>query len=670
VKGARSFVVLVVVAAAGACARTPPISSAGLTGAATTKSIVAPANAYDAKTLSSVSVLTTGHPLDSARAQQLSSDIGSGKLSFDTFVDELLKSPEFAYEVAPQMILKEATAYNVRVHEGLVLAHSATEAGEVYHWRGHPCAARDAVSVTPWWNLAQKVLVCPDAYRPDVFTTTNDRIQCSAAVGWGSQGVVRDRCGCGPYLIRCVRDELQRAEVSASVLGEATKTIGYVVEHDLPLSEAFVSPSTFRDRDAEFLLRRDAIERRETTQAPDLSQWPESGTYAPRTENYPGEHAGILTTPLIRWTQDAKRAVMKMVFDLVWCIPPSSIGVTADAILNLGTGDVRAGNVGQQELAKMPVCTGCHARLDSATKFFTSFADSGFALYSGARPRSAGTGPLYALDISDERGDAELTPREFATLAVQQPEFPRCMAQDIGAHIFGEGATTTDLDSIRSTMAQQKTLRAGFREGLVRWVSRSSERHREFSATPASAGEQAGDSVAVNPALRAELDAHCSACHDGDPNVSFVQPAISRRTMIEMLNRVSFKTMPKGQPLSNADREGLLTTMIESLWSEPAARQRAEAYFLRWDRAGRALGIGTSLGVLRSRVGAPSSSKPPATVDALIGGEYRQLTPGYATVLALQALEMCRAAGLGEGAARERCLSHALITDDYVLPDQ
>ena len=101
-------------------------------------------------------------------------------------------------------------------------------------------------------------------------------------------------------------------EFNDSLISEIRDTASYVVEHDLPMSEVFTSNSTFRDRNAELVRRRYQVS---STQNPDvvaalrgMQSWPEGGKWAPRDEETPGQHAGVLTSPqLLHWLPDRRQ---------------------------------------------------------------------------------------------------------------------------------------------------------------------------------------------------------------------------------------------------------------------------------------------------------------------------------------------------------------------------
>ena len=159
----------------------------------------------------------------------------------------------------------------------------------------------------------------------------------------------------------------------SSLLREVIKTTEHIVGQDLPIQTLFSSNETFRDRNAELWRLREMLVAGQPL--PDLQggagQPPASGSG--RAELKPGQHAGILTTPHMSYFMDGiPRPRMKTYFNIMWCKEPESLNVDAQDIFKLGARNLRAGE-GWEQLARMPICTNCHARMDHAMMFFSGY---------------------------------------------------------------------------------------------------------------------------------------------------------------------------------------------------------------------------------------------------------------------------------------------------------
>jgi len=173
------------------------------------------------------------------------------------------------------------------------------------------------------------VRVCPDAHRPDYLSRPGTDWQCgSAKLGLA---VSRD-CGCGPHLARCFRDAAHRDAIRASLRTENARTIAWVIEHDLPIETLFTSNASFRDHNAELVYTNWRVLDGEAVSYPDPADWPPGGKWAPRAERRPGMHAGLLTTPQTLLSADATRALLRQLYELLWCKAPASSHVDAETI--------------------------------------------------------------------------------------------------------------------------------------------------------------------------------------------------------------------------------------------------------------------------------------------------------------------------------------------------
>jgi len=197
--------------------------------------------------------------------------------------------------------------------------------------------------VQPWWAPTSTVRVCPDSHRPSYLARPGTDWQC------GSTKLnleAADDCGCGPHLARCFRNAAHRDAVRTSLRRENTRTIAWIVEHDLPIETLFTSNETFRDHTAELVYTSWRVLEGETVRYPDAADWPREGKWAARPERRAGMHAGMLTTPYTLLSGDATRALMRELYELLWCKAPASSHVDARTIWSLGVTDLRSGAAG------------------------------------------------------------------------------------------------------------------------------------------------------------------------------------------------------------------------------------------------------------------------------------------------------------------------------------
>ena len=171
----------------------------------------------------------------------------------------------------------------------------------------------------------------------------------------------------------------------------------------------FVANETVRDKNAEFQYLRWRVAAGEDppTLIDELKDWSATPRRAPRHESVAGEHAGILTTHNYGVLDDALRSRVNEMYDILWCTAtPSSVNVTATAILHLGVTDLREGE-GWRKLASMPICNDCHARLDYGVQYFQGFQSFFHAIDYQPALQLHGRGPLYGNGINDLLGEAD-----------------------------------------------------------------------------------------------------------------------------------------------------------------------------------------------------------------------------------------------------------------------
>ena len=231
-------------------------------------------------------------------------------------------------------------------------------------------------------------------------------------------------------------DEDQVKEVADGVRSEIPDTVAHVVNDDLAIATLYTSPETVRSKAVEMLYRREQVDATEAQSIASAETWTQDHAWSARTEAYPGMHAGLLSTPAFIYMTDDPRSRLRIYYESMWCSTAASVDVNAHDIFALDAVDLRAGD-GWQRLAKMPICTNCHARLDYGMQFFRGYPYVYSSRHIAASAYTGDRGPLYGDDINDFRGEAVRSPRGFAELAVKQPEFESCIAKRVAAYVFG-----------------------------------------------------------------------------------------------------------------------------------------------------------------------------------------------------------------------------------------
>lgn len=617
-----------------------------------------------------LSIVTQARPPGPEQLATWSRRIDRGEATVEQYIDELLASPAFAEVVAPELILGEAlVGWPLHVTRfSFVLETTPKSEGPPIYYLTKPCQRGAAVRVHPWWDLHGEVLVCPDAYRPGVWRTRTSKDaehSCDALDAspvFGNSG-----CGCGPNLIRCLRDDADLDERSASAHAELRGTVRYVVEHDLPFAALFSGRSTFHDRKMELTYRAwriEAEQRSDGSLLADLDSWPVEGRWAERFESAPGEHAGLLTAPGILHYFADRRQRQWFIFERLWCTGASSNGATAHDVLGLGVASFQGGkNDGWQRLASQPICTDCHARTDYGFQFFWAFPDPkpSAGHFVPAIARNGKRGMLYGNDIQDPRGEAELTPAGFAGLALHQPEFGRCMARNVAEHVLGIDVGTDDVASVAAGFdADRTTVKQLVKQVLVRWATRA--RVDESAQTPHAAPDWTGSGpVPLSSELERAIDGTCSACHfDGAVGVpSFEGHALPRERLLRMVAEVSSTRMPRDHALSTAERTSLIDTLIAHLWRTPADREDARRQLGASLRAPGVWRWSLAEHLVRRAAGAPEASdRAWNAFEAATRADQATYTPGFATMTAVEAIQACKDAGK-TGPALEACVRTA-----------
>lgn len=623
--------------------------------------------------------------------------LDGGQAPLGAFLDELLANKRFSGEVVPALVF--GAFVNVRNYYALpsafVLKRAAGAPADAPLYLHAPCPEADAVRVRPWWDLGAEVKVCPDAYRPEKWTLvpsehsyrTRVVLACDSQVG-SPELETHSLCGCGPNLIRCMRDEDQYNEFNRSLMDEVKRTTAYVVEHDLPMATLFTSNATFRDRNVELYYRRQKIGslelKRVARELAGLEAWPQDGQWAPREEVRPGQHAGVLTAPqILHWLPD-QRQRQRAYYEMMWCNLRNSFGATTQKVLEINaSGNNFFVHDSWKQLAHTELCTNCHARLDYGSRFFAGYPDSRASTHYTPSLQTTESGPLYGRDIGDLRGDGLLVPRGFATLATEQPDFKSCMTNHFVSYVLGDRATADDVRAIEAAVEQRRTFKASMKVALERYAARWREDARAQAPAPGaqaapagpgagSAGSAAGSGssgrVAVGAALRAQLDRHCVDCHDEAPYTDdadagvlpfdFRGGELARPLVVKMADQVAYGMMPKDQVLDPAARAEIVGALIDALWTDPAAREEARRYYLGRSRGLPAHQIDNALHAIDHLARAPSEIAWGA-LERGIWSDQSTITPGFLAITGLQAARACAEAVKTRSVTLEDCLEQA-----------
>jgi hypothetical protein len=625
-----------------------------------------------------------GLVIEPARLATWAKKIDGEHAPLDGYIDEILGTERFAGEVMPSLLF--AAFVNVRNYYALpiafVLKHSSDPGAPLY--LRAPCSADEAVTVRPWWDLHAEVKVCPDSYRPDKWTLAPNEhsyrtaiaLSCDSQVG-SPELETNSLCGCGPNLIRCLRDEDQYNQFNRSFMDEVKRTTAYVVEHDLPMATLFTGNATFRDRNVELYYRRQKIGaleiKRLKHELADLGAWPDGGKWAPREEIRPGQHAGVLTAPqILHWLPD-RRQRQRGYYEMMWCNLRNSFGATTHKVLELNAnGNNFFVHDSWERLAQTELCMNCHARLDYGSQFFLGFPDSRASTHYNPALQATGTGPLYGRDFHDHRGDAPLTPVGFAKLATEQPDFNSCMTNHFVNYVLGDRATNDDIRAIEAAVDHTNSFKASMKVALQRYAERWRQDTRARAPIPVAPvtatrlGPTGG--VAVAPALRSKLDRHCVDCHDESPYTdkadsddlpfNFTGGELPRSLLVSMTDHVAFGMMPKNEVLDPQAREDLVGLLIDTLWADPSARMEARRYYLGRARGLPAHQIDNALYEIDHIAGAPSDIAW-GSLERGIWSDQSTITPGFLALTGLEAIRACARGAKARSGTFEDCLARA-----------
>ncbi len=616
---------------------------------------VSPASQEDPllRKVDGLSILTTGSVPSATVRGRIIADLANGRFDLDQLLDALVDDPRFAHKIAPRMLLRPVLSRSTYLApDGYVLktVRDKRSGTPIYYLR-KPCDPSTVETVNPWWAPDKEVRVCPDSHRPKVL---GDPSTDNACGGLALSPSSSDLCGCGPQLVFCTKDAAHQEKIRASAVDEVAMTAAYVVSKDRNVDDLFLMDETVRDRNAEATYRRWRAASGEAVSFADLASWPAKGQLANRFASARGQHAGILTTPQLLFTGDALRASFKYYYEVMWCADISSSKVDAEAILRLGTSDVRVGR-GWEELARKPICSDCHARLDYGTQFFAGYPSAIQALHFRIDRQRTGNGPLFGKDHNDLLGTAPLTPRGFATLAVAQPQFLRCMARHVTDYVFRGQEVPADYDAVLEAFQAKRTVKAAMRAALARYWT--DPEHRENNELARSS-------------LKQLLDDHCLDCHDTNQSAerNFNVARVPRSTLLAMLDAVAFGAMPKSPAqMDDRTRRRFIEELTQALWPEDGARESIVRYFASGLRASPVYDIEPVFRRIRAITGRASKDDDWYLAESGLRGSMMRYAPGFTAFVGLEALRSCKGASR-TGRDLEQCIDSSSSPENVILP--
>jgi len=613
------------------------------------------------KLATDLGLLTAGEPSSESDVAARKKALGGGGAAAE--VDRLL-AEKMAARLAKDLVVTATTPLKDRhpLPASMALRKSEKDGVEVHHLRG-ACAAADAVPVKPWWDPSGgEILVCARDYKPEVKGDDQGRI-CGASVLDPRDS---DVCGCGPMLIHCVQSRDALEKMKGQIIAEVNDTVGHVVNNDLPIETLFSMNETVGNFASEYLYRRARVVAGEPVES--LFPIDESAfkpALRPRHEQVPGQHAGVLTTPFMMYASDALRGVMRNFYDYLWCSGVSRSNVETDAILALNKVDLRVGD-GWKDLAAMNVCTDCHARLDYGMQFFWGWPSSTMGIDFRPTQARTGTGPLYGDHIKDERGEAELNPRGFAKLALEQPEFGACMTRKVVDHVFNGTDSADDVAAVSKAFQEQHRVKAMLKVALERYAARELAGGVPTPTTPTPTTTRAVNpdgTIALSDTLQGLLKTHCKECHGAKDPLPLVGPALDEPTLARVLDQVAFGAMPKTvERLPEPERRRFISETAALLFVDAAERAEAIRYHGDMLRAAPIHRYFSAMRHVAGRVGASDVPRPGATETA-VGQGLLGYSPGVGLAQAVSAIAACKK---HKGPERQACVDAATAVDVVV----
>lgn len=612
--------------------------------------------ALDRSRLDHTSLLLRGRLVDEAEWQRWTTRTGP----LEQIVDEMLADPFLARDIAPALIFRNNLMRAARTvgMDGYDLVISEVRGTPVFHL-GKACKLEDTVLIKPWWDPAHPVRACKQVVRETVWELAlpDGTVQtCNLKLSTPKR-LPGTPCGCGPNLVRCVPPEYV-ATLTTQVSEELRATTAYVASADQPLAQLFTMNETWRRRDVELFYLRELVNSKQIANPEPLFEaamsWPADGKLASRAEAAPGQHAGVLTAPQIMYHVFDLRQRMRIIYESMWCSGESAPGARPEDLLSLRAPTLSTLNEGWRELAGRPICTSCHARLDYGMQFFLGYrAPDGIAYHYVASASPGERGPLYAADINDPRGTAELTPHGFAELATRQPEFARCMARDVAEYVFGARTSPETVDRLaRSAQPTELRLRALMRLAILEFL------HCDDCRSPG--GELAAPATprppAAAPGLPRLLGDHCTTCHDADASMGNFEQRLDRPTQLRVMDQALFGRMPPGEPLPAEARRAFVAAV---LGADPigSVRQSPQTLVLGHADPPSTLPLLVARQYLRGLASGHAGLNDLNTLEMALAGRDSVLTPDQIALTAVEASRSCRSL---EPARRAACIQAAL----------
>lgn len=575
----------------------------------------------------------------------------------EAWVDGLL-SGKMSNRFAKDLVVSATSPVKDRhpMHYNNVLKTKSVDGSKVHYLR-RPCAAGEAVPVIPWWDEAgETILVCPEAYRPEVKTDDVGRT-CGASMLDPSDN---DTCGCGPMLVYCLRDKKQRSAFKSDMVEEVQNTVGYVVNKDLPIEEAFTMNASVHSLASEYLYRRARVVSGEDATTLFPIKGYDGTELRPRHEQVPGQHAGVLSTPMMLYASDALRGVMRNYFEYLWCTGVARSNVETEAVLALKKVDLRVGD-GWKDLASMPICTDCHAKLDYGMQFFWGYPSSTMGVDFNIANIRHGDGPLYGDSIKDHRGDAPQTPAGFAKLVTTQPEFAACMTKKVVDHVFNGTATNADVNVVTKAFDETHKVKATLKAAMVRYAKRVRKEVKDGPPKAPSMKPEAppaartGDQIAVSPALQKLLHRHCRDCHGKDDPLPLSGPTLSERDMAWILDRVAFGAMPKGvEGIDDETRRAFVVESASALFPNEDDRRDAIHFYANMLKAAPTHRFFSAIENVRATVDDDVGGFRPSGTESAVAQSLQAYSPGLALSQAVTAMAACGKAAKERGTDPEK----------------
>jgi hypothetical protein len=616
----------------------------------------APASpALDRSKLDHTSLLLRGRLVDDAEWQRWT----ARPSPLEEIVDEILADPFLARDIAPALIFRNNLLRAARTlgMDGYQLVSSDIGGEPVFHL-GQGCKSEDTAPIKPWWDPAHPVKACKQVVRETVWHVTlpGGTVQtCNVKLSTPKR-LPETPCGCGPNLVRCLPPDYVPTLI-AQAAEELRATTAYVASTDQPLARLFTMNETWRQRDMELFYLRELVNSQEIADPAPLFEaamsWPADGKLAPRADAAPGQHAGILTAPQIMYHVFDLRQRMRIIYEAMWCSGESAPGARPEDILRLRTPTLSTLNEGWRELASRPICTTCHARLDYGMQFFGGYrAPEGIA-YHYVPSATGERGPLYAADIDDPRGTAELTPRGFAEIATGQPEFARCMARDVAEYVFGARTSPATIERLaRSEKPTELRLRALMRLAILEFL------HCDDCRSPGGelAASSSTPSPAAAPRLTHLLGNHCTDCHNAEASIANFERPLDPTTRLRVMDQAVFGRMPPGEALPPAARQAFVADV---LGAEPigSVRQSPTTLILGYADPPAALPLMGVRQYLRGLASGHAGLNDLNTLEMALAGRDNVLTPNHIALTAVEASRSCQGV---EPARRADCIQAAL----------